>query len=113
MRGMHGRDYRASGRVLGDPGRSWAPSWAMACHAAGAASWDPGSVSAGEQIEPAAVTRCPAWAMAWAANRSAWAMHGRAPGDGMGGRCGDPIGRPGRALPVTRSDGLTRGIRVG
>ena len=46
--------------------------------------------------------------MPWAANSAPWAMHGRAPGDALGGRRGDPIGRPGLALTMTRPDGLTR-----
>ena len=50
--------------------------------------------------------------MPWAANSAPWAMHGRAPGDALGGRRGDPIGRPGRALAVTRSDELPHGIRT-
>ena len=111
-RGMHGRDYRPHGLTWARPGRSWAPSWAMAWHAGDAAPWDPVSVSAREQIGPAAVTLGQAWAMPWAANSAPWAMHGRAPSDALGGRRGDPIGRPGLALTMTRPDGLTRGIRT-
>jgi len=84
----------------------------MAWHAGGAAPWDPVSVWAGDEIGPAAVTLGPAWAMPWAANSAPWAMHGRAPGHALGGRRGDPIGRPGLALAVTRPDELTRGIRA-